>query len=434
MKNILLICSFLLFGNQVLISQTLSAGDMAIIGVNEDSGPPSGQDHSFSIIALKDIPEGEIVYFTDGGWGAATSGTPMGFWLNTEGHFSWTAPVGGLSCGSVLRFYETGTDVINVEGGGVVSGIIAGASWNLVGGDQILVYQSSAGARPAGIVPTFITAIHMDDNNNNPATGWSLGTSGGNASQVPPGLTNGANCIALFSSPFSEQDNVKYTGTLTGTSATLRGLINTNIDDGGAWSTHNTTPFNITPAGYTTSVDCSALPVELVRFTTQLQESETLLKWETASEINNQGFDIEYSDDGNTWRKIGYQEGNGSTDIYSNYFFYDKNPKLGVNYYRLKQIDFDGKYEYSKIESVIVEKIGSGYSIYPNPTSSKKVNIVIPTEGTEISIFDSSGKLMFFSKMEIGVQVISFEKFSKGLYFVKFINGGDVQIEQLVIK
>ena len=434
MNKLILVLSLFLFGNKILISQTLVAGDLAIIGVNEDAGPPSGQDHSFAIIALKTIPAGEIVYFSDQGWNTSDPTTPMGFWIsNTEAHYSWTAPAGGLSCGSVLRFYETGSDVMNVEGGGVVSEILSGTSWNLSGGDQILLYQSSTGVRPAGTVPIFITAIHMDDNGNDPATGWSIAVSGGNASQVPPGLTDGDNCIALFSSPFTEQDNVKYTGTLTGAAATLRGLINTNIDVGGLWSTHNGTPFNISPSGFTTSVVCTPLPVELVEFTAQLKENKTLLKWETASEINNQGFDIEYSDDGNNWRKMGHQDGNGSTDVNNTYFFYDKNPKIGVNYYRLKQIDFDGKFEYSNIESIKIEELNSTYSIYPNPTHAKEVAVINPNEGTTMSIFDGNGKLLFFSKLKVGNQRVSLEEFPEGLYFVKFVNGGHVKMKRLII-
>ncbi|MBP0902411.1 hypothetical protein J8H85_01105, partial [Mariniflexile gromovii] len=247
------------------IAQTLVAGDIAIIGVNEDPGPNAGEDHSFTWIALKDIPSNEEIYFTEQGWNNNNPGTAQGFWMdNTEGHYKWTAPSGGISCGTVVRIYETSVgEVLAVDGPGTISSVLSGTGWNLLGGDQIIAYYATS-ARPLGVVPTFLTALHMDDSQSvsieyDPITTWSSSSyvgSGGSASHVPPGLTNGVNCIALFNPTnpsYFETDNVKFTGSLVGTSTAIRAAINTSIQ-GGNWSTNNDTPFNISPLSYSPSV------------------------------------------------------------------------------------------------------------------------------------------------------------------------------------
>ena len=163
----------------------LAAGDIAIIGFNEDAGPGSGKDHSFTWIALTDIAANQEIFFSEEGWNNTLTDTAQGFWSNgSEGHIKWTAPAGGLSCGTIIHIYESGADVFTVDGGGTISGIIAGTGWNLIAGDQVLVYTSSTGVRPANTVPTFITAFHMNDNqenggNHDATTGWSLIADGG---------------------------------------------------------------------------------------------------------------------------------------------------------------------------------------------------------------------------------------------------------------
>ena len=182
--------------------------------MNEDAGPVGGTDHSFTWIALTDISAGEVIYFTEQGVNANTNT----WFANTEGHYSWTAPAGGLSCGSIVHIFETATaDVLGVSGGGTVSGLLNGTGWNLISGDQVIAYQSTAGAAAAFGNITFISGIHLnDDLADGETNGWtSLAyNSGTAASHVPPGLTNGVNCISLYDAGTPENDNNRYTGTL----------------------------------------------------------------------------------------------------------------------------------------------------------------------------------------------------------------------------
>ncbi len=100
------------------------------------------------------------------------------------------------------------------------------------------------------------------------------------------------------------------------------------------------------------------------------------LNWQTATEFNNHGFEIQKSQDGITWRNIGFVNGQGTTSERHTYHFKDQQPFQGDNYYRLRQIDFDGKFEYSSIAVVAFTKIEKTVDIYPNP-SNRNITIQI---------------------------------------------------------
>jgi hypothetical protein len=97
------------------------------------------------------------------------------------------------------------------------------------------------------------------------------------------------------------------------------------------------------------------LPIELTKFSAQLIKNHVLLLWQTATEINNDYFEVERSVDGFEWEIIDRVKGAGNSNIILNYTSVDKYPKTGVSYYRLKQTDYDGTFAYSKIESINYE-------------------------------------------------------------------------------
>jgi hypothetical protein len=118
--------------------------------------------------------------------------------------------------------------------------------------------------------------------------------------------------------------------------------------------------------GGCTDLTSAVLPVELTQFVAKVAGQKSALSWSTASEKNNEGFDIERSVDGTAFQKIGFVKGNGTTNQPQQYTYTDA--LVGaVTYYRLKQVDTDGKFEYSKVVSV--ESNGDGLRVYPTLVS-----------------------------------------------------------------
>lgn len=110
------------------------------------------------------------------------------------------------------------------------------------------------------------------------------------------------------------------------------------------------------------------LPVELLSFTTVTDDKVIVLDWITASELNNAGFEIERSANGIDFEPINWVEGKGTTLEVSDYQLIDEKPFNGVNYYRLRQVDFDGQFEYSNIvEATIKQSATAAINVYPNP-------------------------------------------------------------------
>src|SRR5690606_1186448 len=136
----------------------------------------------------------------------------------------------------------------------------------------------------------------------------------------------------------------------------------------------------------------SIVPVELTSFNVAVTNDEIILNWATASELNNYGFEIEKSKDNKNWFTTGFVNGKGTTQENSSYSFKDNNIFAGMNYYRLKQVDFNGSYEYSEIVSVEFSGVRE-YELsqnYPNPFNPVTViNYAIPKSGkVSLKIYD----------------------------------------------
>ncbi|MEM6964249.1 MAG: PKD domain-containing protein [Bacteroidota bacterium] len=117
----------------------------------------------------------------------------------------------------------------------------------------------------------------------------------------------------------------------------------------------------------------SPLPVELNNFDANVDGDRVALTWETAAEVNNSHFLIERSLDGTRFEELGIVEGAGTTSEYQYYKFDDEKPVAGESYYRLKQVDFDGAFEYSDIKTVRIATDEVIVSVSPNPVHESAV-------------------------------------------------------------
>src|SRR5262249_8834842 len=138
------------------------------------------------------------------------------------------------------------------------------------------------------------------------------------------------------------------------------------------------------------------LPVELLSFTGAAFSGYNELYWTTASEINNSGFHIERSVNGRDFRDIGFTEGAGNTNETKNYSFADHSISADLYYYRLRQVDFDGKENFSGIIAVTKSsnKPFTAVAVSPNPfTNTLNIDFSRPLSGElSVCMFSMSGK------------------------------------------
>lgn len=161
------------------------------------------------------------------------------------------------------------------------------------------------------------------------------------------------------------------------------------------------------------------------------------LIWETASETNNHGFEIEQSRDGRNWHPLGFVNGHGTTQAAQSYAYTDARPLPGVNYYRLRQVDFDGNFEYSGIRSVVMGGSGNGVAVYPNPVKDGLLNVNFPAEledAATLRIFDASGKLLHREGLANQYNQTGYGYLSAGIYFIEVTSGYEVWRERLVVQ
>ncbi|GAB4205195.1 MAG: hypothetical protein Fur0023_13800 [Bacteroidia bacterium] len=144
------------------------------------------------------------------------------------------------------------------------------------------------------------------------------------------------------------------------------------------------------------------LPIELIEFTANPRDNYVELYWKTATQINNDYFVVEKSLDAQNWQQLVIVKGAGTTYVPIEYLEIDPHPIEGINYYRLKQVDFDGAYSYSQIVAVkYARSIATSNNeaiLFPNPVESgENLNIQFPTNYTEVLVVlrDMMGREIF---------------------------------------
>lgn len=188
------------------------------------------------------------------------------------------------------------------------------------------------------------------------------------------------------------------------------GLNNSSATDDGD-------DYGIYGQAYSTS---AVLPVELLFFDGKKVELGVRLDWQTVSEINNSHFDVEWSMNGIDFEKIGEVEGNGTTTEVQFYEFLHENPVNGINYYRLKQHDFDGAFEYSDILNINFQFsiANSTIKIFPNP-AAEFINIQANQVGELVQIIDIQGRVLQEHQLQATSNQYQVFSLPAGTYFVR---------------
>jgi len=228
--------------------------------------------------------------------------------------------------------------------------------------------------------------------------------------------------------------------------------FNTLISQWDIQDYYYTTPFTDNQTIYTNVDETSTLdtpignplPVELVSFIAKVKDKSVILNWKTATELNNYGFDIERSSasPGTSWKTIGFVEGNGNSNSPKEYSFTDKDVRSSNYIYRLKQIDNDGRYEYSPNISVVIST-PADYTLaqnFPNPFNpSTTIKFSIPESGVvKLTIYNPLGeeiKILVEEQREAGSYTELFEasEMNSGIYFYKLEVNDFIQIKKMIL-
>lgn len=184
------------------------------------------------------------------------------------------------------------------------------------------------------------------------------------------------------------------------------------------------------------------IPVELINFKARRVESEIILEWTTATETNNSGFEIERKKESDDWEKIGFVPGHGTTSEMQNYNFSDKPDQSGIYTYRLKQINYDGSFEYSdeiniEFVALIEFSLEQNYPNPFNPITTIRYSIA-EREFVTLQIFNSLGEMvikLINEEKEAGVYESTFNasNLPSGVYFYCLKAGDFTQTKKLLL-
>ncbi len=171
------------------------------------------------------------------------------------------------------------------------------------------------------------------------------------------------------------------------------------------------------------AVNSTLLPVELIDFSATALKQTIQLTWSTATEFNNAGFEVQRRSSFDTeFTSIGWLEGKGTSEQQNNYTFEDDKAISGiVYYYRLRQMDFDGKETFSNIRSAMIDHQDQRYIVYPNPVKHL-LNIQLLDHnsiGSSIVLMDIRGSLLLESTIKADQTILNLDQYPSGVYILK---------------
>jgi hypothetical protein len=180
-------------------------------------------------------------------------------------------------------------------------------------------------------------------------------------------------------------------------------------------------------------VGCLVLPVSGLELNVSRKGDKVMVNWSTSSERNTSHFLVENSIDGSNWNNAGRVEAKGNSQIKTEYSFQFKPAGQGKSFFRLRQVDKDGKFVYSQVKTLPAVKISS-FSVSPNPVSDR-LNISVPgmLRMKKVSLINAQGKVVFELSCLCSGTTVDMNKLSPGVYIVRLtMEDGDVHIKRVV--
>ncbi|MFT3908699.1 MAG: SdrD B-like domain-containing protein [Ferruginibacter sp.] len=228
------------------------------------------------------------------------------------------------------------------------------------------------------------------------------------------------------------------------------GYLFTYHDIGGTTATNNSKvdingrshPFNLAAGETKLDIDAGIIPdclgpvpVTLLSFTGYLHNRQSYLRWQTTSENNNHYFDVERSNNGTSFSVIGRVPGNGTSSLPHNYSLIDPAPFTGMNYYRLNQVDFDGRGTYSNIVPIRLTNDEVASVFYNNQSNTIQVILNSAQDNLQLKLYASNGQLMKAATAANNISSYTFElpALSKGIYLLQIMNNKFTYSKKLLI-
>lgn len=191
----------------------------------------------------------------------------------------------------------------------------------------------------------------------------------------------------------------------------------------------------ITPSGDVCLLDVSSLlPVTFTAFTVdQEDDGRAFLRWSTATELNNEGFYIEHARNGEDWQSLGFVGGVGTTNEPQHYEYIAEDLPAGDHYFRLRQVDHDGSFSFSSVNTLYMEGREGPLRIFPNPVRrGQQLNIKGGFD--QIEIYNLTGRRVMELQDTGDLGASQFTDLPAGLYHLRIQRHGKMVTEKLVIQ
>ena len=327
--------------------------------------------------------------------------TPLFAQLGSNGHFPSNTHIqnpSGYTFLATLRQNNSSTSATNTITGGVIADVWVNFVFNTSGKNIYLVYTTN-GSTPCKSNGTVVATSF--EYFNNPNSLWKA---------------------SIPASANTQGTTVKYLFYISDSSL---GAGWGRISNGGGYET--SWPDDCADNGFSYTVQ-APLPVSLTQFNAKTESSSINLNWQTASETNNAFFEIERSTDVKVWETLARIDGKGTTNQSQNYTYLDQAPHKGINYYRLKQVDTDGIFAYSRVRDALIER-NPDANVYPNPVSDF-LRISGISEVAEVKITDLQGNTKFQKSIQQDVD-IDLKSFSEGVYLVRITDETTTKVRKI---
>ncbi len=246
-----------------------------------------------------------------------------------------------------------------------------------------------------------------------------------NAACNPSGFGEGQNFLGSRLVATDASGNAAFTDTLSGV----------NLSTGPVITSTATDTLNNNSSEFSACLQAAVLPLHLIDFTAATNGNNIVLRWITAGEQNTKYFEIGRSEDGRTFSGQGQVPASGNSTEQKNYVFIDRHPPQGTNIYRLRMVDLDGSFTYSKIVTVKMDSLQNTLLVFPNPAATELTIQLFTSGALRLRIADANGRILKEELVQSSGNVsktLDISSLPKGVYVLILQNSNEIQYRKFV--